>query len=534
MEEPGTMQPRVLFVDDEPRVTKALKRALREEPYTILTASSAREALQLLAHEPVDLVVADERMPGMPGSELLAWVCRTYPDTVRILLTGHASLETAVRAINEGGISRFLTKPCKEGELIFAIQQALQQKKRGTGQMLEALVGVGWEMTAALATPALLGRLCQLTTKVLGCDCSHTFLWQPQEGVYLPVAGSGYTPEQWEAFRVGAVPRARAASLLSQLTYGHAAQVVTAAHQDLPSAGLPVPDGLTVCLYLALRRGGEFWGIHAAGYRGRRRLFTPQQEWLARGMVHIASLALENARLVAELERASHCREEFLGTMSHELRTPLSVITGYTQLLLEGEFGPLTAEQAAISRKVEQNSHALLELIDALLTLNRLEVGQLAVERRDIDLSELIGEVEAETRALLGKPGLSAVWQVASDLPQLRTDPLKLKAVVTELLRNAVKFTDQGRVTVDVHPGNGGVDICVADTGIGIAPEAVPGIFELFRQADGSTTRRHGGVGLGLYLVRRLLELLGGTVTVESEVGYGSTFRLSIPTGRGQ
>jgi two-component system probable response regulator PhcQ len=118
----------VLFVDDEPNVTEALKRALRKEPYTVLSAGSAEEALRILSLEPVDVVVTDEQMPGMPGSELLAVVCRQYPDTVRIILTGHASLQAALVAINKGEIYRFLTKPINELELTVTIRQAIQHK----------------------------------------------------------------------------------------------------------------------------------------------------------------------------------------------------------------------------------------------------------------------------------------------------------------------------------------------------------------------------------------------------------------------
>ena len=124
-----TMQPKVLFVDDEPHVIEALRRVLQKAPYEILTASSADEALYILAQAAVDVIVSDERMPGMSGSEFLATVRHTYPDTVRILLTGHASLEAAVRAINEGEVYRFLTKPCNEGDLTLAIEHALQRKE---------------------------------------------------------------------------------------------------------------------------------------------------------------------------------------------------------------------------------------------------------------------------------------------------------------------------------------------------------------------------------------------------------------------
>lgn len=119
----------ILFVDDEPLVTEALKRALHKEPYRVLSAQSASQGMEILARQRVDVVISDEMMPGMPGSEFLALVCRDYPETVRIILTGHANLKTAIRAINEGEVYRFLTKPCNELELIVTLRQALQHRE---------------------------------------------------------------------------------------------------------------------------------------------------------------------------------------------------------------------------------------------------------------------------------------------------------------------------------------------------------------------------------------------------------------------
>ena len=133
------MKHRVLFVDDEPHVTEGLKRALRKEPYEILTASSAQEAFEILARAPVDIVISDERMPGMSGSEFIAAVRQKYPDTIRMILTGHASLNAVIRAVNEGEIYRFFTKPCNEVDLSITIRQALQQKdlKTETQRLLQ-------------------------------------------------------------------------------------------------------------------------------------------------------------------------------------------------------------------------------------------------------------------------------------------------------------------------------------------------------------------------------------------------------------
>jgi signal transduction histidine kinase len=264
-------------------------------------------------------------------------------------------------------------------------------------------------------------------------------------------------------------------------------------------------------------------------------------------LVHVAGLAFETwcsplrdqsgaavgvigvATDITELERASRLKSEFVATMSHELRTPLNIVIGYTDLLLEGAFGDLTVEQVGIVQRMGKSTGELQELISATLDLSRLEAGRLPLELGEVHLRELIAEIEAESQELQRKPGVCVLWQVAPELPALYTDAAKLKTVLKNVIANAVKFTDQGSVTVRVGARDRGVEFGVTDTGIGIAPETVPIIFEPFRQADGSPTRRHSGVGLGLYIVRRFLDLLGGTVAVESAVGQGSTFRVWVP-----
>ena len=223
---------------------------------------------------------------------------------------------------------------------------------------------------------------------------------------------------------------------------------------------------------------------------------------------------------------------DFVATMSHELRTPLNVIMGYSDLLLEGTFGTLRLDQGDAVRRVSRSGRQLLELINTTLDFGRLEAGHLALQLYEVRLAELVRELDVETRELQQKPGVSFEWQLPARLPVISTDPLKLKVVLKNLIGNAMKFTEAGSVTVCLKARERGVEIAVADTGIGIAPEVRPIIFEPFRQADSSTTRRHAGVGLGLYIVERLVDLLDGTIAVESELGHGSTFRVWLPAKR--
>jgi signal transduction histidine kinase len=149
-----------------------------------------------------------------------------------------------------------------------------------------------------------------------------------------------------------------------------------------------------------------------------------------------------------------------------------------------------------------------------------------------VSLNEIVGVIETETRELCAKPNIEFQWHVGSNLPRLRSDPLKIKVILKNLIANAIKFTPSGEVEVAITRRGSGVELAVRDTGIGIAPETQTIIFEPFRQADGSSSRRFGGVGLGLYIVRRLVDVLGGAVSVDSELGRGSTFRVHLPANR--
>ncbi len=407
----------------------------------------------------------------------------------------------------------------------------LYRAQEAEGQVSAALARAGRELTTSLDRPALLNRMCLLTTEVLECDASHTLLWDPVERVYAVVAGYGDTPEHWEALRVLKVPEALVTNLIALLQRDELAQFAATASQGLLPDGLMRRYGFKHVMYVALRRRDELIGVHTAGRRTPER-FTLQHERIFRGIAQLASLALEHSRVVEELERANRLKYDFVATMSHELRTPLNVIMGYGDLLLEGEFGSLNDEQREILKRVDTSARQLLELINATLDLSRLEGGKLVFQRAAVSIDEVVGAVDTETRELQEKPDVCVNWYVSPRLPRVYTDPLKLKVVLKNLVANALKFTEHGTVSIRAVRRADGVEITVSDTGIGIPPETQGIIFEPFRQVEPAMTRRFGGVGLGLYIARRLIELLGGTISVESDVGHGSTFRVRLPRGR--
>ncbi len=301
---------------------------------------------------------------------------------------------------------------------------------------------------------------------------------------------------------------------------------------DMPQGSAPQaifhPLGATAALCVGLWQGQDLVGYQIVAYQGNTE-FTPSHKRFASGIAQLASLALANAQLLAKLERIGRLKDDFLSTVSHELRTPLNSILGYTDLALEGDLGPLTAEQNVALQIVKNAAEKELDLITAILIVSELEAGQLRAVREAVNVTELMEELRVETQQRLNmKPGVGLVWRVPPVLPVLHTDRTKLRLVLQNLLSNAIKFTQQGHVTVDVYPSAEGLEFCVTDTGIGIAPEVRPVIFEMFRQGDSSATRRYEGAGLGLYIVQRMLELLRGAVRVESEVGRGSTFYVTL------
>jgi signal transduction histidine kinase/threonine/homoserine/homoserine lactone efflux protein len=391
-----------------------------------------------------------------------------------------------------------------------------------------ALARVGEELISAVNTPALLQRLSELTTEMVGCECSWTMLRKPDEDVYVAAAHHGFNLEQAATVGLLKVPGTTVAPFLAGLAHGDVS-VVAPGERTHPLTQLMEGFGVTARMHVGLRRGGELIGAHTAAYRQAGATFTQQQRRLLRGIANLASLALETARLVEELDRANQFKSDFVANMSHELRTPLHVIIGYHELLLDGGFGTLQPEQADTLRRTDRYARELLDLINATLDLSRIEAERVPLEAHDVHVADLFNELAGQIDGLSDTSHLQFLWRVAAGIPVLRTDPVKLRMVLKNLVHNAIKFTPQGSVAVEAHHHDGGVEFRVADTGMGIAPEVQARIFEPFFQVNGNGNRQHGGVGLGLYIVRRLLDILGGDISLESQVGCGSVFRVWVP-----
>jgi PAS domain S-box-containing protein len=245
-----------------------------------------------------------------------------------------------------------------------------------------------------------------------------------------------------------------------------------------------------------------------------------------------ADLAEQNARLQwqsQEVERANRLKSEFLASMSHELRTPINALIGYSALLLDGVLGDVNPKQRDALARGRAAAEHLLALINDILDLAKIEAGKMPLHLEDVAMRDVILEVTQQIEPMVRKKQLDFNIEVAPDCPLLHSDRTKIKQVLLNLLSNAVKFTNRGRVSVEARPTTDGVRIDVVDTGIGIRPSDLQAIWEDFRQVDQSRTREFGGTGLGLSITRKLLERLGGSVTVQSNYGEGSKFSVYLP-----
>jgi PAS domain S-box-containing protein len=232
-----------------------------------------------------------------------------------------------------------------------------------------------------------------------------------------------------------------------------------------------------------------------------------------------------------QADEATRLKSEFMATMSHELRTPLNAVIGYSEITLAGMCGPLNQEQEDYQKRILVNAEHLLELINNVLDLSKVEAGRVELSQKPFIVQDLLGDVMYQIKGLAAEKGLELEGTIDQTLPlALVGDYIRLKQILVNLVSNAIKFTDSGKVTIVIQANDHkNWSIMVSDTGFGIPSHAQEYIFEEFRQVDGTSQRKQGGTGLGLAIVRKLATLMGGNVRVKSEIGKGSTFTVTLP-----
>jgi CheY-like chemotaxis protein len=530
---------RILAVDDNPAKLLALSAILSELKETVVTASSGREALRLLLQQEFAVVLLDVHMPGMDGFETAALMRqrKSSEHTPVIFVTSYPDDTHASRGYSLGAVDYILAPiqpevlKAKVGvfvELFRKTQQTraqaetLEERARQLHRLTQASIAIN----SALSLDRMLEVVTDHAREIL--DASQAVTLAAPELKWSSLRRAVSQPGDASDSDVRVIPDE--ASLVALLT--DLPQVVRLPRGPLPpewsarlhpaaSAGwLAAPltgrDGRPIgILYLLDKRSGDF---------------TSEDEAILTQLAQMSSIAIENA-INAEAKEANRMKDEFLTTLSHELRTPLSAILGWTRLIRSERPGaPKLREGLEV---IERNVMAQAKLIDDLLDVSRIITGKLRLQLRPAALSEVIAAAMNAMRPAAESKKIRMDFQnrLGADDDRILGDPDRLQQIIWNLISNSIKFTPPGgEVAIALARRDGQFEIVVRDTGMGMNPEFLARAFDRFRQADSSTTRAHGGLGLGLAIARHLAELHGGSIAAESGgPGLGSTFTILLP-----
>jgi|GEM_PF-891048 len=519
---------RVLVVDDQNIPRRAVAGMLLDASYEVETAAGGEEGLSRARDWLPDVVVLDVYMPDMDGFEVVRRL-KDDPLTESIpvvfLTAERPSDELIVRGLDAGAYD-FLSKDCSRAELLARVG-VMARIKRGHDE-LAAIARISDTLIRTLDPDAMADLFVEQAREVFRADAA--LLHVEADGGREIRAGSGVDAGGFPWSEVADSIRER----LEQT--GRRADVLELDELDgLDSAARqPLEERPLGSILAAFVRPSAAHSTLLVVFGGGGPGFQRESDrQLLEALTRQARIALDNAilherqrRQAEELERAMGIRSRFFASMSHELRTPINALIGYNQLLQEGVYGDLSEAQGGAVENIARASNHLLELINDVLDISKIEAGKIEVAPEPTDLVLLLRDTLTSIRPQAESKGLALEIEAPAEAP-LVTDPARVRQILLNLLSNAVKFTDEGEVRVRIEREGAEYALTVSDTGPGIAPEHQARIFEEFEQVAAAVSR--GGTGLGLPISKRLASLLGGALTLESELGVGSRFTLMLP-----
>jgi PAS domain S-box len=520
----------VLVVDDEPQILTAITDLLEDE-FAVWTAGDGETALKILQLQEMAVILSDQRMPGMTGAEFLGRA-REVSDATRVLVTGYSDLDALVKAVNLGQIHAYLSKPWNPLELKVVVRTAADR----------------WR----------LGRTLEHERNLL-----HALMDNIPDAIFFKDRTLHFTRvNAAQAAQLGVSGSAEVVGhMLGDLVPPDSATLIEAQERDVIERGVPVVDRIES----VVESGGQVsWHSitkvpirdhdRVVGLVGVARDITKRKQaedylrraheelqkaveertaWL-RQEIRRRSLAEDQARSARDAaEAASRAKTIFLANMSHELRTPLNAIIGFTELAETLMDERETERYGSYLSNITESAHHLLRVITDILDVSRIEVGKVTLREEEV---EVIGAIQAAMRLaghVAAAKHQSLDMRIAENFPKLRADERLLKQILLNIVSNATKFTQEGgHVSVAAEMRDGRIVVIIADDGVGIAPQDIPLVLQPFGQVENTLSPKHEGTGLGLPLAKGFMELHGGNLSVESEVGKGTTVTLVFPPER--
>jgi len=506
------------------RHTVSARAAFERRTVQVADAQSDPEySYALFDVDPIRTVLA---VPMLKGNELMGvitiWKLEVKTFTEKQVALIETFADQAVIAIEN---TRLLTELReRSAELARSVEE------------LKTLSEVGQAVSSTLDLNTVLTTIVARAVELAGADSGSIFRYRKTDGEFrldtaygvaddVAAAIRGVHIRETETVAIGRAVRERRPIELPDI----------GAAPNFPLRDISYAAGYRSAMIVPLIGPDRVFGVLAI-YRKKPGTFAEGTVSLLQAFASQSTLAIQNARMFREIEEqgrqlaiASEHKSQFLANMSHELRTPLNAVLGYAELLVDGIYGELTEKARGVLERIQSNGKHLLQLINDVLDLSKIEAGQLTLSLEEYAMPAVIHAVVAATDSLAHQKGLTLRVSIAEGMPHGRGDERRLTQVLLNLVGNAIKFTDVGSVEIRAKGENGIFELAVQDTGPGIAENDQARIFEEFQQVDSTSTRRKGGTGLGLAISKRIIEMHGGRIFVQSELGAGSTFRISLP-----
>lgn len=480
---PLSVRPRILVVDDEKTIRLGCRESLLQEDYDVDTAETGDRGMDMIQTNHYDVILLDLMMPGLSGFEVLARVKDLHPGTVVIVITGYATVEHSIEAMRKGAFD-FLPKPFTPDRLKVVVSKALDytralQDIAGEKSRMRVLINIcsagilvtDAEKNIVLANPAFLKIMRYPDDAFMGCPAAEVLPCKP---------------------------------ILEMID-----QALTAAPDPL------YEDTREIQLTDGEDRSETFYSVRCVPFLDRI------------GRIVGTVTVLQD---ITHLKKLDQLKTDFVSMVAHEIRGPMNSVLAQIHILSDGLAGDITPKQNEILNRMAARVNSLQDLANDLLDLVKKEAGLVALQREACDIQEILKEQVGFQQPKAAAKGLSLELAEMPDLPPVMANRHNMEEVFANLITNAIHYTfDAGTITVGARPEGSRICVTIADTGIGIAPEDKERIFDRFFRVKNEKTRYVTGTGLGLPIVKRIIDAHDGAIRVESELGRGTTFYVYLP-----
>lgn len=536
---------RILIVDDEVETREVCKRVFSKKSYAVEFTEDGEKALEMMRKNHFEVVLADLVMPGMDGLTLLKWLKEEYPRTEVIIITGCATISTAVKAMRIGAYD-YIAKPFDINELNLVVSRCLEKQRLAeeVGKLKEvvALYEVSKAMCSVMELEKLLKTILKLACETMASDGGVLMLFDRNGEELIPKVSIGLKRKLVGTIK-GEIEKRIPEWMRgenSPLLFGNRAKDYSQGGKDKKCkssiSGIAIPLGI---------KGKVVGVISVNNLKGDLEKFKGESSELLTIFAANASLVIENAKVYERLEQKKKdlekanerlreldkLKSEFVFSVSDELKSPLTAIQGAIDLLVPDlDKGGTTKKKDRLIEIAKNNVFRMVKLVDDLLDFSRIEASTMKINMEKVSLSEIVSGVVIECKALLDKRRIFAQTFLPQGPAEIFGDLYRLKQVLANLLNNTVKFTSRGgKVNLRVEDKEKEVWVTVEDTGMGIASKDQRKIFEKFYQVNRSWGRKTDGFGLGLSIANSIVEAHGGRIWVKSRLGKGSKFTFVIP-----